>query len=119
MNRIDFPIRQVDPNRYRNPWHPDDPSVFSQTFRKWKLDFPWQDVPEETLTLLERSRLTMKCPHCNNQEPAGPWCSQCGRMVTHENWFQGTSTEPGTGKRRRGRPSRADIAYATRTCTCE
>lgn len=118
MNTNDL-VHTVDPSKYRNPWHPDDPVRFSQTTRSWRLDFPWDNVPQETLTLLERSRLTMKCPFCGQQEPAGPWCSQCGRMVTHEYWFKGTSVEPETGKRRRGRPSKAEVEEATRTCpTC-
>jgi endogenous inhibitor of DNA gyrase (YacG/DUF329 family) len=83
------------------------------------LQFPWDKVPAELRTLLERGRLNMTCPYCGKEEPAGPWCSKCGRMVTHEHWSKGTSTDVDTGKRRRGRPSRAEIEAATRTCVCE
>jgi endogenous inhibitor of DNA gyrase (YacG/DUF329 family) len=112
--------KPVNPKHYSNPWHPDDPVVFSQTTRAWKLDFPWDKVPAETAILLERSRLSMKCPYCGQKEPAGPWCSQCGRMVTHEHWFKGEAIDspPAPGKRRRGRPSKKDMEEAGKVCEC-
>lgn len=116
---MDFQIKPVNPARYHNPWHPDDPSVFNQTFRKWRLDFPWNEVSAEVLVQLERGRLSMTCPFCGQQDPAGPWCRKCGRMVRHEHWSHvevGQPQEP--GKRRRGRPSKKDVEEATRMCTC-
>lgn len=114
-------VHTVDPKKYKNPWHPDDPVKFSQTLRKWSLDFPWDKVPDETQQFLQNGRLTMKCPYCGQKEPAGPWCSRCGRMVTHAHWYRGVADDapPAPGKRRRGRPSKKDIEEAGKVCDCE
>lgn len=119
MLDLTLTARPVDPNKYRNPWHPDDPVKFSQTMRAWRLDFPWDKVPKETMTLLERGRLGMTCPYCGDNGPAGPWCPACGRMVTHDHWHKGETAEVAPGKRRRGRPSKQDIEEAGKVCTCE
>lgn len=113
-------VHLVDPSKYRNPWHPDDPVKFSQTMRAWRLDYNWDEVPEDIHELLQRGRLSMECPYCGYKGPAGPWCGGCARMITYRNWFKGEADDspPAPGKRRRGRPSKKDIEEAGKVCNC-
>jgi hypothetical protein len=113
-------VHTVDPKRYPNPWHPDDPVRFSQTMRAWRLDYNWDEIPEDVNESLQRGRLSMSCPYCKYGGPAGPWCPKCGRMITYQHWFKGTAEDspPAPGKRRRGRPSKADVEAAGKVCDC-
>lgn len=102
-------------SKYPNPWHRDDPVKFSPVLRRWILDYPWDKVSDNTQKLLQMGRLSMQCPRCGQEQVAGPWCWKCERMVSPENWHEARNVSP-EGKRRRGRPSKAEMAAAIRYC---
>lgn len=105
--------------RFPNPWHKDDPVKLSPVLRRYSLDYPWDKVPKSVHTLLQKGRMAMKCPYCSVESIAGPWCPKCERMVTPDNWYEAKNVSP-EGKRRRGRPSKAEMASVMRYCeVCE
>lgn len=101
--------------RYPNPYHKDDPVRFSTVLRQWILDFPWDRVSKADRSLLEKGRLMMKCEYCGTESIAGCWCWKCGRMAQPESWFEAKNVSP-EGKRRRGRPSKAEMAEVIKYC---
>jgi hypothetical protein len=101
--------------KWPNHWHKDDPVKFSPVLRRYTLDYPWDQVDAKTKKLLEQGRMQMKCPNCGTESPAGPWCYKCYRMVRPENWYTGTIFSP-EGKRRRGRPTKAEMTAAMPVC---
>lgn len=91
---------------YPNPWHPDDEAYWNPVRRAWSFT-KTPEIPKELEKLMWSGKLSQMCPYCKTVEPAGGYCSKCGRQVTPASYFKQQSlNEDGTP--RRGRPKKGD-----------
>lgn len=94
---------------YPNPWHPDDEARWSPVTKSWVFTKKYE-TPPQLEKFLHAGKLSQICTHCQHVEPAGAYCSKCGRQINPEkSWFKPSSLGE-DGKPRRGRPKAVDVS---------